>query len=88
MLLRELTLAISGQNNLAASKHHQDPKINPKCELCSVKENSEHVILYCPRLDEVRYRLNYQNVVEEVYGDDNLDWNKFTKLIHKSKLYR
>ena len=38
--------------------------------------------------NEVSYRLNYQNVVEEVYGDDNLDWNKFIQLIHKSKLFR
>ena len=86
-LLKELTQAISGQNMLAASRHHQDNKINPNCDLCDSKENSEHVLLYCPKLDELRFRLDYNNITNEIYGDEQLDWHKFAKLVKKCNLF-
>jgi ribonuclease HI len=86
-LLKELTQAISGQNNLASSKHHQDNKINPNCDLCDTKENSEHVLLYCPKLDELRFRLNYTNIKNEIYGEERLDWYKCTKLVNKCQRF-
>ena len=55
-----MTLALSGQNNLASSRNHKDKKVNPNCELCGVKENSEHVIIVCPRLDELKHKLGYK----------------------------
>ena len=72
---------------LAASRHHQDNKINPNCDLCDSKENSEHVLLYCPKLDELRSRLDYNNITNEIYGDEQLDWHKFAKLVKKCNLF-
>ena len=72
---------------LAASRHHQDNEINPNCDLCDSKENSEHVLLYCPKLDELRFRLDYNNITNEIYGDEQLDWHKFAKLVKKCNLF-
>ena len=88
--MRQMTLALSGQNNLASSRNHEDKKVNPNCELCGVKENSEHVIIVCPRLDELKHKLGYKKrtINMEVYGEDSLNLPKLTKLITKSGIFR
>ena len=85
--LRQLTLAISGQNNLAAAQHKKDKKTNQNCTLCNVKENSEHVLLFCPDLDEAKHKLGYLTIKEEIYGPETLKLNKFIKLIKRSNRF-
>jgi hypothetical protein len=84
-----MTLAPSGQNNLASSRNQRDNAINPNCDnICGIKENSEHVLIACPRLDKLKYRLDYNTINMEVYGEDILNLPKLTKLIIKSGLFR
>eukprot|EP00116_Pleurobrachia_bachei_P005222 sb/3465484/ len=86
--LRSLTLAISGQNNLNSAISHKDKSISPLCELCQVKENAEHKLLHCPDLDELRHKIGYQDITENILTPSNiLDLVKFYKLITKSKLF-
>ena len=86
--MRSLTLAISGQNNLNSSLAHRDPKENPNCTLCNEKQNSEHVLINCPDLDHLRYKLDYQNIQQNIYEkDQKLDFRKLTALIKKSGLF-
>eukprot|EP00116_Pleurobrachia_bachei_P001794 sb/3462056/ len=83
--MRSMTLAISNQNNLRSALHHRDHSIDPKCELCGTKENSEHKLLDCPDLDFLRHTLDFQNIKENIYDlEQKLDLNKLTKLITKS----
>ena len=87
--MRSLAMAISGQNNLNSSLAHKDPKINPNCELCGTKQNSEHVILHCPDLEHIRHNLDYTDIETNI-NDHNakLDLKKLTKLIKQSGLFK
>ena len=86
--MRSLTLAISGQNNLNSSLAHRDPKENPNCPLCNKKQNSEHVLINCPDLEYLRYKLDYQNIQQNIYENDQiLEFGKLTALIKKSDLF-
>ena len=86
--MRSLTLAISGQNNLNSSLSHRDPRENPNCQLCNEKQNSEHVLINCPDLEYLRYKLDYQNIQQNIYEkDQKLDLGKLTALIKKSGLF-
>ena len=87
--MRSMTLAISNQNNLRSALHNRDHSIDPRCELCGTKENSEHKILDCPDLDCLRHNLDFQNIRENIYdADQELNLKKLTKLVTKSGLFR
>jgi hypothetical protein len=80
-------LAISGQNNLASAQHKKDKKIDQNCTLCKVEENTEHVLLFCPDLDEAKHKLGYYPTKEEIYGNETLNLNKLIKLIKRSNRF-
>jgi len=87
--MRSLTLAISGQNNLRSALSHRDPSIKPNCELCGTKENSEHKLLHCPDLDQLRYNQEYRNIKENIYNEEEpLELRKFTNVVTKSGLFK
>jgi hypothetical protein len=69
---------------------HRDPKENPNCPICNEKQNTEHVIINCPDLDELRYKTDYQNIQQNnIYDkDQKLDLGKLTALIKKSGLFK
>ena len=52
-----------------------------------VKENSEHVLLFCPNLDEAKQKLGYHTIIEEIYGSETINLNKFIKLIKRSNRF-
>ena len=87
--MRSLTLATSGQNNLNSPRAQRDPKIDPNCELCGVKQNSKHVLINCPHLDHIKHSIEYEDIESNIYDKkDTLDLTKFTKLVKKSGLFK
>ena len=46
--------------------NHKDKAVNSNCEIFGVKENSENVIVVCPRLDELKQKLDYKIINMEV----------------------
>ena len=58
------------------------------CELCNVKENAEHKLLHCPDLDELRYKLDYQDIAENILTpNEKLDLGTLSKLTARCNLF-
>ena len=86
--LRSITLAVSGQNNLNSAISHKDKKESALCKLCKVKENAEHKLIHCPDLEELRFKLDYQDIANNILTpDQTLDLGKLTKLTARSNLF-
>ena len=86
--LRSLTLAISDQNNLNNSIAHKDKSETALCELCKVKENTEHKLIHCPDLEELRYRTGYMKIGNNVLSPmETLDIKKFNEIVTKCNLF-
>ena len=81
--------AISGQNNLNSHQHHIDNSNNRHCAYCPLtKENSKHVLIHCPSLLELRVKLDYENILEDISNPDRpLNLKKLTKLIFRSNRF-
>ena len=86
--LRSITLAISGQNNLKSSIAYKDKNESALCDLCNVKENAEHKLIHCPDLEELRFKLDYQDIADNILTpNQTLDLGKLTKLTQRSNLF-
>ena len=86
--LRSITLAISGQNNLKSSISYKDKNESALCELCNVKENAEHKLLHCPDLEELRFKLDYRDIANNILTpNQTLDLGKRSKLTARSNLF-